>query len=121
MRAISVWGFLLRQLLLEGTAELCSWAPLWRPQTRSGFLFLCKLTTFALNSVEGMFFANDCPCSSCLGVASSLAIWTLSPRVTPLDQYGKIDIVGSLLGTSSLIIFNFVWKSVDPSLFGWHP
>lgn len=45
-----------------------------------------------------------------LGIATPLAIWFLSMRETPVDQHGKIDYVGSALGTSSLILFNFVWK-----------
>ncbi|KAJ5911431.1 uncharacterized protein N7473_000734 [Penicillium subrubescens] len=55
--------------------------------------------------------------TSGLGIATSLAIWLLSMRETPVDQHGKIDCVGSALGTSSLILFNFVWNQA-PSV-GW--
>jgi hypothetical protein len=48
--------------------------------------------------------------SAGLGVVRSLAIRALSSRETPVDQHGKIDIVGSALGVSSLVLFNFVWK-----------
>lgn len=48
--------------------------------------------------------------SAGLGVIISLAIWALSSRETPVDQHGKIDVVGSVLGVSSLVLFNFVWK-----------
>jgi hypothetical protein len=47
-----------------------------------------------------------------LGVVTSLAIWALSSRETPVDQHGKIDVVGSALVVSSLVLFNFVWKWV---------
>ncbi|KAJ5364245.1 Major facilitator superfamily domain general substrate transporter [Penicillium cataractarum] len=55
--------------------------------------------------------------TSGLGIAVSLAIWLLSMRETPVDQHGKIDYVGSALGTTSLILFNFVWNQA-PSV-GW--
>lgn len=48
--------------------------------------------------------------SACLGVATFAPIWALSPREPPVDRHGKIDVVGSALGTGSLILFNFVWK-----------
>lgn len=45
-----------------------------------------------------------------MGVAVILALGILSPPEKPVDQGGKIDYIGSALGTGSLIIFNFVWK-----------
>ncbi|CEJ54381.1 hypothetical protein PMG11_00697 [Penicillium brasilianum] len=52
-----------------------------------------------------------------LGIVVSFAIWLLSMRETPVDQHGIIDYVGSALGTTSLILFNFVWNQA-PSV-GW--
>ncbi|KAJ5677665.1 uncharacterized protein N7477_003298 [Penicillium maclennaniae] len=52
-----------------------------------------------------------------LGVVTSLAIWALSSCETPVDQHGKIDVVGSALGVGSLVLFNFVWNQA-PSV-GW--
>jgi hypothetical protein len=62
--------------------------------------------------MNGLRFHNSLTMESRsgLGIATSLAIWFLSMRETPVDQHGKIDYVGSALGTSSLILFNFVWK-----------
>lgn len=48
--------------------------------------------------------------SACLGVVTFTPLWALSPREPPVDRHGKIDCIGSALGTSSLILFNFVWK-----------
>lgn len=45
-----------------------------------------------------------------IGIATFVPLWALSSRETLLDRHGKIDWIGSALGTSSLILFNFVWK-----------
>ncbi|KAJ5801811.1 uncharacterized protein N7518_003879 [Penicillium psychrosexuale] len=54
---------------------------------------------------------------ACLGVTTFTPLWALSPREPPVDRHGKIDCIGSALGTSSLILFNFVWNQA-PSV-GW--
>ncbi|KAJ5394815.1 uncharacterized protein N7487_009118 [Penicillium crustosum] len=54
---------------------------------------------------------------ACLGVITFTPLWGLSPREPPVDRHGKIDCIGSTLGTSSLILFNFVWNQA-PSV-GW--
>ncbi|KAJ5238236.1 hypothetical protein N7489_008327 [Penicillium chrysogenum] len=54
---------------------------------------------------------------ACLGVIIFTPLWALSPREPPVDRHGKVDCVGSALGTSSLILFNFVWNQA-PSV-GW--
>ncbi|KAB8216248.1 major facilitator superfamily domain-containing protein [Aspergillus novoparasiticus] len=46
-----------------------------------------------------------------------VALWALAPYEPPVDRSGKIDWIGSALGTSSLILFNFVWNQA-PSV-GW--
>ncbi|KAJ6186782.1 hypothetical protein N7519_008083 [Penicillium mononematosum] len=53
---------------------------------------------------------------ACLGVITFTPLWALSPREPPVDRHGKVDCLGSALGTSSLILFNFVWNSMI--LFG---
>ncbi|KAJ6127717.1 hypothetical protein N7471_008934 [Penicillium samsonianum] len=57
------------------------------------------------------------PHHACLGVITFTPLWALSPREPPVDRHGKIDCIGSALGTSSLILFNFVWNQA-PSV-GW--
>ncbi|GLA18502.1 hypothetical protein AnigIFM62618_006151 [Aspergillus niger] len=52
-----------------------------------------------------------------IGIATFVPLWALSSRETLLDRHGKIDWIGSALGTSSLILFNFVWNQA-PSV-GW--
>ncbi|OKL62859.1 hypothetical protein UA08_01729 [Talaromyces atroroseus] len=47
---------------------------------------------------------------ACMGFVVFLPLGILSPSDKPVDQNGKIDYIGSALGTGSLIIFNFVWK-----------
>ncbi|KAJ5817438.1 Major facilitator superfamily domain general substrate transporter [Penicillium robsamsonii] len=54
---------------------------------------------------------------ACLGVITFTPLWALSPREPPVDRHGKIDCIGSALGTSSLILFSFVWNQA-PSV-GW--
>ncbi|KAJ6010239.1 hypothetical protein N7522_005255 [Penicillium canescens] len=54
---------------------------------------------------------------ACLGVVTFAPIWALSSREPPVDRHGKIDCIGSALGTGSLILFNFVWNQA-PSV-GW--
>ncbi|KGO42788.1 Major facilitator superfamily domain, general substrate transporter [Penicillium expansum] len=54
---------------------------------------------------------------ACLGVITFTPLWALSSREPPVDRHGKIDCIGSALGTSSLILFNFVWNQA-PSV-GW--
>ena len=48
--------------------------------------------------------------SACLGFVAFIPLWALSVREPPVDRKGKIDWIGSALGTGSLILFNFVWK-----------
>ncbi|KAF5011025.1 hypothetical protein FDECE_2832 [Fusarium decemcellulare] len=52
-----------------------------------------------------------------LGAVIFGALHYCSPEEVPVDRGGKIDWVGLALGTSSLIIFNFVWNQA-PSV-GW--
>ncbi|CAG8162332.1 unnamed protein product [Penicillium salamii] len=54
---------------------------------------------------------------ACFGVIIFVPLWALSPREPPVDRHGKVDCIGSALGTSSLILFNFVWNQA-PSV-GW--
>ncbi|CAG7944997.1 unnamed protein product [Penicillium nalgiovense] len=54
---------------------------------------------------------------ACLGVITFTPLWALSPREPSIDRHGKVDWLGSALGTSSLILFNFVWNQA-PSV-GW--
>ncbi|KAJ5431671.1 Major facilitator superfamily domain general substrate transporter [Penicillium cf. griseofulvum] len=49
---------------------------------------------------------------ACLGAITFTPLWALSPREPPVDRHGKIDCIGSALGTSSLILFNFHRASV---------
>lgn len=48
--------------------------------------------------------------SACLSFAAFFLLWALSVREPPVDRKGKIDWIGSAIGTGSLILFNFVWK-----------
>ncbi|GKZ47048.1 hypothetical protein AbraIFM66951_010389 [Aspergillus brasiliensis] len=52
-----------------------------------------------------------------IGIATFAPLWALSSREALLDRHGKIDWIGSALGISSLILFNFVWNQA-PSV-GW--
>lgn len=45
-----------------------------------------------------------------LSALTIIALTALLPREVPVDRGGKIDWIGAGLGTSALIIFNFVWK-----------
>ena len=38
----------------------------------------------------------------------------LLPGDVPVDPKGRIDWTGAYIGVASLLLFNFVWKSVDP-------
>ncbi|KAF9887085.1 hypothetical protein FE257_010579 [Aspergillus nanangensis] len=51
------------------------------------------------------------------GAVTFVLLWALSPRELAVDRNGKIDWIGSALGTSALILFNFVWNQA-PSV-GW--
>ena len=37
-------------------------------------------------------------------------LWFLLPKEKIVDPDGKVDWVGAALGSSGLILFNFVWK-----------
>ena len=53
---------------------------------------------------------------TCSAVASAVCLgllWWLMPPERPIDQDGKIDVVGALLGLSSLILYNVTWKYVS--------
>ncbi|KAL9096066.1 MAG: hypothetical protein Q9165_001588 [Trypethelium subeluteriae] len=52
-----------------------------------------------------------------LGALVLGALWILFPPEKPVDPHGKIDYVGAVLGTSALILFNFVWNQA-PAV-GW--
>ncbi|KAL3473408.1 efflux pump antibiotic resistance protein [Aspergillus californicus] len=52
-----------------------------------------------------------------LGAATFLPLWLLSRDEATSARNGKIDWIGAFLGTSSLVIFNFVWNQA-PSV-GW--
>ena len=45
-----------------------------------------------------------------LGAVVFGTLYFFSPPERPVDRQGKIDCIGSALGTGALIIFNFVWK-----------
>ena len=55
-------------------------------------------------------YANLILSSSLLGVVTVLPLWALAPSEPPVDKNGKIDWVGSALGTLALMLFSFVWK-----------
>ncbi|GJE91688.1 MFS general substrate transporter [Phanerochaete sordida] len=40
-----------------------------------------------------------------------------TPRDSPMDPNGKVDIIGASLGVSALFLFNFVWNQA--SVVGW--
>lgn len=50
--------------------------------------------------------------SAILSAFNITSLWALLPREVPVDRGGKIDWIGAGLGTSALIVFNFVWKYV---------
>ncbi|KAL5342787.1 major facilitator superfamily domain-containing protein [Aspergillus crustosus] len=52
-----------------------------------------------------------------LGAATFITLWILSPREVRFRQNDKIDWIGAVLGTTALILFNFVWNQA-PSV-GW--
>ncbi|KAL9062991.1 MAG: hypothetical protein Q9157_008492 [Trypethelium eluteriae] len=52
-----------------------------------------------------------------LGALVLGALWILFPPERPVDPHGKIDYIGAVLGTSALILFNFVWNQA-PAV-GW--
>ncbi|KAL2829447.1 major facilitator superfamily domain-containing protein [Aspergillus cavernicola] len=52
-----------------------------------------------------------------LGAATFIPLWLLSRDEVTSARNGTIDWIGAILGTSSLIIFNFVWNQA-PSV-GW--
>ena len=59
-------------------------------------------------------------CFVVVGLASTVVfilLWVLIPKEIPVDRNGKIDYLGAALGTSALIIFNFVWNQA-PAV-GW--
>jgi MFS family permease len=62
-------------------------------------------------------------CFLTLALATALvlvSLWMLLPPEKPVDRRGKIDWLGAGLGTSALILFNFVWNQA-PAV-GWaHP
>ena len=56
----------------------------------------------------------------CLAIVGCLvfgALWFLFPPERPVDPNGRIDYIGAALGTSALILFNFVWNQA-PAV-GW--
>ncbi|KAI9036820.1 MFS general substrate transporter [Aspergillus affinis] len=54
---------------------------------------------------------------ACLNATIFVPLWALTPKEVAVDRHGKIDWIGSALGTGSLILFNFVWNQA-PSV-GW--
>ncbi|KAL4984022.1 major facilitator superfamily domain-containing protein [Aspergillus falconensis] len=54
---------------------------------------------------------------ACLGALIFIPLWLLSRNQATSSQNEKIDWLGAALGTSSLILFNFVWNQA-PSV-GW--
>ncbi|KAK3673076.1 hypothetical protein LTR78_006916 [Recurvomyces mirabilis] len=46
-----------------------------------------------------------------------LPLWWLLPPESPVDKGGAVDWLGAVLGTSALILFNFVWNQA-PAV-GW--
>ncbi|KAE8390755.1 major facilitator superfamily domain-containing protein [Aspergillus alliaceus] len=78
-----------------------------------GYLGALFLGAFLENTDWKWFFVFI----ACLGTLTFIPLWILAPYEPPVDRHGKIDWVGSALGTSSLILFNFVWNQA-PSV-GW--
>ncbi|KAL5000081.1 major facilitator superfamily domain-containing protein [Aspergillus recurvatus] len=54
---------------------------------------------------------------ACLGAVIFIPLWLLSSNQATSSRNEKIDWLGAALGTSSLILFNFVWNQA-PSV-GW--
>ncbi|KAL4813605.1 major facilitator superfamily domain-containing protein [Aspergillus spinulosporus] len=54
---------------------------------------------------------------ACLGAVTFMPLWLLSNNQATSSRNEKIDWLGAALGTSSLILFNFVWNQA-PSV-GW--
>ncbi|KAI2622363.1 MFS general substrate transporter [Hypoxylon sp. NC1633] len=52
-----------------------------------------------------------------VSLAFTVTLWTLLPREVPVDRYGKIDWIGSVLALGGLIVFNVVWNQAPAS--GW--
>ncbi|KAL4974893.1 major facilitator superfamily domain-containing protein [Aspergillus desertorum] len=57
---------------------------------------------------------------ACLGAVIFIPLWLLSSNQATLSRNEKIDWLGAALGTSSLILFNFVWNQA-PSVGGASP
>lgn len=51
-------------------------------------------------------------CRSASSVICLVWLWLVLPEEHPVDRGGKIDYIGAFLGLSSLLLFNFTWKSV---------
>ena len=69
-----------------------------------GYFILCEKELFEL-LVRVLIHIR-----AILTTAIFAILWYLLPPETPVDRQGSIDWIGAALGTSGLIIFNFVWK-----------
>lgn len=49
-------------------------------------------------------------CRSCLATVSFGALLFILPREKPVDEDGKVDFIGALLGLSGLLLFSVAWK-----------
>ncbi|KAJ5517648.1 Major facilitator superfamily domain general substrate transporter, partial [Penicillium expansum] len=54
---------------------------------------------------------------SCLATVSFGALFFILPREKPVDEDGKVDFIGALLGLSGLLLFSVAWNQA-PSV-GW--
>ncbi|KAJ5462166.1 hypothetical protein N7530_010371 [Penicillium desertorum] len=108
MRALAGLGGAL--IMPNAVAMISSTNP---PRSLGGYLGALFLGAF-LERIEWKWFFIFI---ACLGVITFTPLWALSPREPLVDRHGKVDCLGSALGTSSLILFNFVWNQA-PSV-GW--
>lgn len=69
------------------------------------WLFVFMLVRVLISNSETLLCSSLALPSAGTGVITFLAIWALSSYETPVNSHGKIDIVGSALGVSSLIFF----------------
>ncbi|KAL4782458.1 major facilitator superfamily domain-containing protein [Aspergillus varians] len=78
-----------------------------------GYLSALFLGAFLENTHWRWFFIFV----ACLGAMTFIPLWVLSRNRVTSARNEKIDWIGAALGTSSLILFNFVWNQA-PSV-GW--
>ena len=72
----------------------------------NGYFSVCKLRILIVQSQHHMLIIYR----AILGTCVFTPLWFLLPPEIPVDRHGRIDWIGAGLGTSGLIVFNFVWK-----------